>query len=168
MLSDFKLAFCQLAKSPGFTAIAVLTLALGIGANTAIFSLVNDLFLRGLPFDEPAAIVRIYGEAPERNLQQLPFSVPRFTHYRESDAVHAVLTDLAADSGRAYTLSGIGEAVRVNGAQVTANYFPLLGVRPIRGRQFTPAEELGADVALVTASFWRQRLNADPNVLGRS
>src|SRR5213595_2170413 len=109
-MNDLKFAFRQLCKSPGFTLVAVLTLALGIGANTAIFSLVNDLFLRGLPFDEPSAIVRIYGEAPERNLQQLPFSVPRFTHYRESDAVHAVLTDLAADSGQAFTLSGIGEA----------------------------------------------------------
>ena len=79
-MNDLKFALRQLRKSPGFTLLAVLTLALGIGMNTAIFSLIQDLFLRGLPFSEPDRVVRIYGEAKERDLKQMPFSVPKFWH----------------------------------------------------------------------------------------
>ena len=87
MLNDIRFALRQLCKSPGFTLIAVLTLALGIGMNTAMFSLIHDLFLRGLPFSEPERIVHIYGEAKERDLQQMPFSVPKFWHYRDGQNV---------------------------------------------------------------------------------
>ena len=83
MFTDIRFALRQLRKSPAFTLLSVLTLTLGIGANTAIFSLIHDLFLRGLPFQEPSRIVRIYGEAKERDLRQLPFSVPKFWHYRD-------------------------------------------------------------------------------------
>jgi putative ABC transport system permease protein len=155
----------MLAKSPGFSAIAIMTLALGIGANTAIFSLVHDLFLRGLPFAAPGDIVRVYGEAKERDLKQLPFSVPKFWHYRDGQNV---FSSIAVDAGTGYILTGIGEPVQLLGANVTANYFDLLGVHPVRGRNFLPQEEMTADVALVTESFWRKRLNSDPMVLGRS
>jgi hypothetical protein len=84
MIQDLKFALRQLLKSPGFSILAILTLALGIGVNSAIFSLMHDLFLRGLPFKEPDQIVRMYGEARERQLNQLPFSVPRFWHYRDA------------------------------------------------------------------------------------
>jgi ABC-type antimicrobial peptide transport system permease subunit len=87
MISDFRYALRQLRKSPGFTLIAVLTLALGIGLNTAIFSLINDLFLRGLPFKEPQQLVHMYSNARERNLLELAISVPRFEHYRESQTI---------------------------------------------------------------------------------
>ncbi|MCA1657776.1 MAG: ABC transporter permease, partial [Verrucomicrobiaceae bacterium] len=165
MITDLRFALRQLWKSPGFTTLAILTLALGIGVNTAIFSLVHDLFLRGLPFSEPDRIVRLYGEARERNLDQLPFSVPRFWHYRDGQTV---FTELAADAGNGYILTGMGEPVQMFGANVTANYFEMLGVKPIRGRNFLPQEEMTADVAMVTENFWRNRLNADPMVLGRS
>ena len=79
-MNDLKFALRQLRKSPGFTFLAVLTLALGIGMNTAIFSLIQDLFLRGLPFSEPERVVRIYGESKERDLKQMPSSVPKFWH----------------------------------------------------------------------------------------
>jgi putative ABC transport system permease protein len=164
-MNDLKFALRQLHKSPGFTLIAVLTLALGIGLNTAIFSLINDLFLRGLPFSEPDRVVRIYGEAKERDLKQMPFSVPKFWHYRDGQTV---FSSLAADWGTGYILTGLGEPVHVIGENVTANYFDLLGIRPILGRNFLPQEEMKQDVALITNSFWRRRLNSDPALLGRS
>ncbi|HMJ06084.1 MAG TPA: ABC transporter permease [Chthoniobacterales bacterium] len=165
MMTDFRFALRQLRKSPGFTLLAVLTLALGIGLNTTIFSLIHALFLRGLPFPEPGRIVRIYGESKERELNQLPYSVPRFSHYRDGQSA---FSGLAADNGLAMTLSGLGEPVQINAQTVTANYFDVLGVRPIRGRVFLPEEEMKADVAMISEGFWRNRLGGDPAVLGRS
>jgi predicted permease len=165
MLDDIRFALRQLFKSPGFSLLAILTLAVGIGVNTAIFSLMHDLFFRGLPFKDPGKIVRLYGEAKERDLKQLPFSVPKFWHYRDGQAV---FTELAADWGNGFIMTGGSEPVQLLGGNVTANYFDVLGVHPITGRNFLPAEEEKADVALVTASFLRKRLNSDPMVLGRS
>jgi predicted permease len=164
-MNDLRFALRQLRKSPGFTSLAVITLALGIGMNTAIFSLIHDLFLRGLPFSEPSQIVRIYGEAKERDLRKLPFSVPKFWHYRDGQTV---FSSIAVDAGAGFILTGIGEPAQILGGNVTANYFDLLGVHPIRGRNFLPQEEMKADVAMVTESFWRKRLNSDPMVLGRN
>src|SRR6266567_5858139 len=164
-MNDLKFALRQLRKSPGFTLIVVLTLALGIGANTAVFSLIHDLFLRGLPFREPEIIVHVYGEAKERDLHQLPFSIPKFWHYRDGQNV---FTAVAADWNNGYILTGSGEPVQVLGANVTANYFDLLGVHPILGRNFLQQEEMKENVALVTESFWRKRLGSDPGVIGRS
>jgi hypothetical protein len=106
MMADLKYAFRMLVKAPAFASIAILTLALGIGANTAIFSLIHDLFLRGLPFKDPSRIVRIYGEAKERDLKQMPFSVPKFWHYRDGQTV---FSSIAADWGNGYILTGLGE-----------------------------------------------------------
>ena len=164
-MNDFRFALRQLRKSPGFTTVAVLTLALGIGMNTAIFSLIQDLFLRGLPFSEPERVVRIYGEAKERDLKQMPFSVPKFWHYRDGQNV---FSSIAADWGNGYILTGMGEPAQLLGGNVTANYFDLLGIHPILGRNFLPEEDTKGDVVLVTESFWRKRFNSDPMVLGRS
>jgi predicted permease len=165
MMIDLRFALRQLRKSPGFTLLAVLTLALGIGLNTTIFSLIHALFLRGLPFPEPERIVRIYGESKERELNQLPYSVPRFSHYRDGQTV---FSGIAADNGVGVTLTGLGEAVQLTAQSVTAGYFDVVGVRPIRGRVFLPEEEMTANVALISESFWRKRLGNDPAVLGRS
>jgi len=165
MMTDLRFAFRQLLKSPGFTLLAVLTLALGIGLNTTIFSLIHALFLRGIPFPEPERIVRIYGESKERELNQLPYSVPRFSHYREGQTV---FSELAADNGFGMTLTGLGEPAQLNGVSVTANYFDVLGVKPIRGRTFFPQEEMNANVAMISEAFWRNRLGNDPAVIGRS
>src|SRR5919197_842703 len=151
MLDDILFVMRQLRKSPAFTSLAVLTLAIGMGMNTAIFSLMHDLFLRSLPFDDADRIVRIYNEAKERDLKQVPFSVPRFWHFRDGQTV---FTGLAADWGNGFILSGMGDPVQLLGSNVTANYFDLLGIKPILGRNFLPEEEK-ADVALVTESFWR-------------
>lgn len=164
-MTDLRFAIRQLLKSPGFTALTVLTLALGIGMNSAIFSLINELFLNSLPFKEPNRIVQIQAEAKNRNLEQLPMSVPRFRHYRDAQTV---FSDFAADTGNGYILTGIGDPVQLFGGNVTANYFDLLGVKPIRGRNFQPQEEMTADVALVSERFWKTRLGSDPQVIGRS
>lgn len=165
MISDFKYAFRTLAKTPGFTIIAVITLALAIGANTAIFSLINDLFLRSLSFKEPRSVVHFLSNAPDRKLVDLPLSLPRFQHYR---AGQTICEDLGAENVFAFTLTGLGDAVQLFGGRVTSNYFDVLGLRPIRGRNFLPNEEEAADVAMVTENFWRKRMGRDPNIIGRS
>ena len=142
-MSHLRFAFKQLCKSPGFTTLAVLTLGLGIGLNTAIFSIVNDLFFKSLPYAEPERIVRIYGELAARDLKKLPFSIPRFWHYRDGQSVFSAM---GADSGTAVTLTGLGDPVQLNASAVTANYFELLGVHPLLGRLFRPEEESVADV----------------------
>ena len=165
MISDFKYALRTLAKTPGFTIIAVVTLALAIGANTAIFSLINDLFLRSLSFKEPRGVVHFLSNAPDRKLVDLPLSLPRFQHYR---AGQTICEDLGAENVFAFTLTGLGDAVQLFGGRVTSNYFDVLGLRPIRGRNFLPNEEEAADVAMVTENFWRKRMGGDPNIIGRS
>lgn len=164
-MNDLRFAVRQLLKSPGFTALAVITLAIGIGMNTAIFSLMHELFLRRLPFSEPDRIVRIYGEAKERDLKKLSFSVPKFWHYRDGQDV---FSSISADWGNGFILTGMGEPQQLLGGNVTANCFELLGIQPILGRNFLPEEEGKADVALVTETFWRKRFSSDPGILGRS
>src|SRR6266705_776566 len=164
-MKDVTFALRQLRKSPGFTVIAVVTLALGIGLNTSIFSLIDDLFLRPLPFKEPQRLLHLYSNARERNLLELAVSVPRFQHFRESQTI---FDGFAAENPSAFTLTGLGDAVQILGGQVTSNYFDVLGLRPIRGRNFLPNEEEAADVAMVTENFWRKRMGGDPNVIGRS
>ncbi|MEY2504060.1 MAG: hypothetical protein QOG27_340 [Verrucomicrobiota bacterium] len=162
---DLRFALRQLLKSPAFTLLAVLTLALGIGMNTAIFSLIDDLFLKGLPFQKPDELVILQAEAKERNLEQLPMSVPRYWHYRDGQTV---FSSFAADTGMSYILTGQGDPVQLNGGNVTANYFDTLGLRPILGRTFLAEEEMKTDVALVSQNFWRKHLNSDPQAIGRS
>ena len=164
-MNDLRFALRQLRKSPAFTFVAVLTLALGIGANTAIFSLIQDLFLRGLPFSEPDRLVRIYGESKERDLKQMPSSVPKFWHYRDGQTV---FLSIAADWGNGFIMTGSGEPTQLLGGNVTANYFELLGIHPILGRNFLPEEESKGDVVMVTESFWRKHFNSDPTILSRS
>ena len=165
MMTDIRFACRQLLKSPGFTLLALLTLAIGIGLNTAIFSLIDDLFLRGLPFRDAGRVVHMYANAKDRDLNEIPLSAPRFLHYREGQTI---FSDFAAENFTAFTLTGLGDPVQVFGGKLTSNYFDLLGVRPIRGRAFRPEEEDKADVAVVTEAFWRQRRGGDPNVIGRS
>src|SRR5438046_10305687 len=112
MISDFKYALRSLTKTPGFTVIAVITLALAIGANTAIFSLINDLFLRGLSFKEALRVVHFLSNAPDGKLADLPLSLPRFQHYRASQTR---CNDLAAETPSAPTLTALGGAVHIFG-----------------------------------------------------
>src|SRR5207248_2332915 len=165
MISDLKYALRTLAKTPGFTIIAVFTLALAIGANTAIFSLINDLFLQGLPFKQPSRVVHLFGGDISRDLVDIGVSAPRYQHFRDGQTL---FDKLAAENFFLFTLTGLGDPVQIFGGRLTSNYFDLLGVHPIMGRNFLPNEEEGADVAVVTKAFWQKRLGGDPNVIGRS
>jgi putative ABC transport system permease protein len=164
-MNDIRFAFRKLRQSPAFTFIAVLTLALGIGLNTTIFSLVNDLFLRRLPFKEPSRVAHLLGGDKSRELVDIGVSAPRYMHYRDGQTLFETI---AGENFFAFTLTGLGDPVQVFGGRLTANYFDLLGVHPIMGRNFLPQEEEGADVAVITKSFWQKRLGGDPNVIGRS
>ena len=154
MTTDIRFVFRQLLKSPGFTLLGLLTLAIGIGLNTAIFSLIDDLFLRGLPYREQDRIIHMYASAKDRDLNQIPLSAPRFMHYRDAQTI---FSDFAGENFSAFTLTGLGDPVQVFGGRLTWNYFSLLGVRPMRGRNFLPEEEERGDVAVVTDRFWRAR-----------
>src|SRR6476469_8496390 len=169
-MNDLKSALRQLRKSPGFTAIAIITLALGIGLSTTIFSLINDLFLRGLPFKEPSRIVHLDNGDKTRDLADVGISAPRYQLYRDGQTIFDgfAAENSAAQNSSPFTLTGLGDPFQVFGGRVTANYFDVLGDRPILGRNFLPKEEESADVALVTKNFWQERLGGDPNVIGRN
>ncbi|MDQ3314246.1 MAG: ABC transporter permease [Verrucomicrobiota bacterium] len=164
MMTDFRFALRQLRKTPGFTLLAIATLALGIGLNTAIFSLINDLFLRSLPFQEPERVLHVYTRAKDRT-DDFPMSAPRFMLYREGQTI---FSGFAAENALAATVTGLGDSFQVPIFKATANWFDVLGLRPVRGRTFLPEEEEGADVAIITDRFWKARLGSDPNVIGRT
>src|SRR5580700_9359780 len=123
-MNDLKFALRQLRKSPAFTSIAVITLALGIGLNTTIFSLVNDLFLRGLPFKEPSRVVHLLGGDKSRDLVDIGISAPRYQHFRDGQMI---FDGFAGENLFAFTLTGLGDAVQVFGGRLTFNYFDVLG-----------------------------------------
>src|SRR5437764_12279745 len=131
----------------------------------AIVSLINNLFLIDLPFNEPQRVVHMYSNARERNLLELLVSIPRFQHFR---AGQKIFDGFAGENSIPFTLTGLGDAVQLFGGKVTPNYFDVLSVQPIRGRNFLPEEEESADVAMVTENFWRKRMGADPAVIARS
>ncbi len=161
---DLRYGAQMLLKNPGFTLIAVLTLALGIGANTAIFSVINAVLLQPLPFEAPTALVRVWRASAEDERGEC--SYPDFADLR---ARQAVFERMAAWRGGDYTLTGRGEPINLRGVVVTADLFPLLGVAPQLGRSFTPAEDqAGQRAVILSHSLWQQRFNADPNVLGQS
>jgi putative ABC transport system permease protein len=164
MMTDVRFAFRQLFKSPGFTLLAVLTLALGVGLNTAIFTLINDLFLRGLPFQQPARLLHVFSRFKEQTVD-FPLSAPRFMHFRDGQTI---FDGFAGENGSAATVTGLGDPFQVPIFKTTSNWFDVLGLRAIRGRTFLPEEEEGADVAVVTDRFWKGRLGGDPNVIGRA
>jgi putative ABC transport system permease protein len=163
MISDVRFALRQLFKSPGFSLLAVLTLAVGIGLNTAIFSLINNLFLQGLPFKEPARLLHVYSHATKQSVDS-PLSAPRFMHFHDGQTV---FDGFAGENAVAATVTGIGDPFQVRIFKTTANWFDVLGVRPILGRTFLPNEEEGTDVAVITDRFWQSKLGGDPNVIGR-
>ena len=164
MMTDLRFALRQLRKSPQFTLLAVITLMLGIGLNTAIFSLINDLFLRGLPFQEPERVLHLYTRGKDRT-DDFPMSAPRFLLYKEGQTI---FSGFAAENGVAATVSGLGDPFQVPIFKTTANYFEVLGLRPILGRTFLPEEEEGADVAIVTDRFWKARLGGSQDVIGKT
>jgi len=171
-MNDLKYAFRQLRNSPGFTLVAILTLALGIGANTAIFSVVEGVLLRPLPFPNAERLVRIYEALDENGARSASLNLSDRTVARFREFGREIFEDVAGGTGTAAVVGvNAGAPVQtVPAAQVTSNFFAVLGLHPAQGRNFTAEEGLNqnANVVIVSDDFWRSELNSRRDVLGSS
>src|SRR5262245_8798380 len=156
LLQDIRYGIRTSLKNPGFTIVAIITLALGIGANTAIFSVVNAVLLRPLPFPEPDRVVNVNTTNLARGFTDFGTSLPDYRAWRDRNHT---FKQLAAFNTGSFNISGTTEPERVRGTQVSSNIFDLLGVGPARGRSFTPDEEIFGKnhVVLVSDSLWQRR-----------
>lgn len=165
--SDVRHAFRMLRKTPGFTAVAVATLALGIGASTAMFTVLWNVVLRGLPYAEPAQLVLFSNSIPLANVASFPLSPPEFAEYR-TRAQHS-FAGLAGMEAGSYILTGEGEPERLPGTSVTAEFFSLMGVQPALGRAFV-AEDYAPDAEpsiVISYGLWQRRFGGAGNILRR-
>ncbi|MFL6513533.1 MAG: ABC transporter permease [Chthoniobacterales bacterium] len=167
MFKELQIAIRILAKSPAFVAIAVATLALAIGANTAVFSLVNALLIRPLPYAAPQRLVLLWEKFTAQGLERIPVSAPEFVDYEKQTKSYA---QIAAFTYRDYNLTGGDVAERVQGAVVSPALWPLLGVQPIRGRTFDQTEQgEGRDNEIVISGrLWERRFNSDSTLVGKT
>jgi len=170
IIQDLRYGFRQLRRNPGFTAVAVITLALGIGANTAIFSVVNAVLLRPLPYADPGRLVWITDYIPRMHMRAVPD--PDYTVWKDHNKVFSQLS--AYGGGADYNLTGEGRPQRVEGWAVTANFLPTLGIHPALGRNFLPEEALPGGamfqprsrVVIITHRLW-DRLGRNVQILGK-
>jgi putative ABC transport system permease protein len=169
VLSDARYAVRMLARNPGFTAVAVMTLALGIGANTTMFSVVNAVLLRPLPFPEPDRLATVWRARTSNPTSLNVVSMPNYRDWKERNHVFEDL-GLFDSAGRGYNLTGGIEPEQVSGVRVTASFFTVLGVRPFRGRTFLPDEEdPGRDrVVVLSHGLWQRRYGGDPSIVGKT
>jgi len=166
LLQDVRFGLRMLAKKPGFTAIAILTLALGIGANTAIFSVVNTVLLKPLPFPEPERLVSITGIDIRTNEIGRALSYPDFRDMHEQNRT---LQGAGAYSDATFTLTGAGEPRHLRGYAITADLFATLGVKPELGRMFAASEDApGVHVVMLSHGLWNGAFASDPNIVGRA
>jgi putative ABC transport system permease protein len=165
MIADIRYAIRMLAKSPAFTFIAVLTLALAIGANTAMFSVVDAVLLRPLPYPHSEQLVQVFGT--QRTLAEAPTSPANFLEWRTENQV---FSRIATWIGQGFNLSGTDKPERVVGARVSTDMFQLLGVQPSLGRDFTAEEDGdgGNRVVILSYEFWQHRFAGDPNAVGQT
>ena len=169
---DIRYGIRLLGRSPGFAAIAILTLALGIGANTAMFAVVNAVLLKPLPFEDPERLMLLHLRMPDREApgtyRDVVWSYPKFQTFMRAQQV---FQDAALFSARDLNLAGDGEPEKVRGEVVTERYPAILGVEPIMGRSFTFEEarqEGSGRVAMIGYGLWSRRFGGDPGILGRA
>ncbi|MBI3666858.1 MAG: ABC transporter permease, partial [Acidobacteria bacterium] len=164
-LQDLRYGIRMLAKSPGFTAVAVLTLALGIGANTAIFSVVKAVLLNALPYRQPERLVTL-AEADKDTLNPTNTSYGTFVEWR---ARSRSFEKMALFRGWSATLAGVGEPEQLRGMRVSSGFFDVLGVKPLEGREFLPEEDRPDRryVVMLSHGFWQRRFGGDPGVVGK-
>jgi predicted permease len=164
LMDDIRYGFRMLRKSPGFTTVAILTLALGIGANTAVFSVVNGVLLSSLPFHDSDKLITLFESKP--NFKQGSISYPNFLDWQRDNRSFTAMTAYRPTS---LSLTGTGEAEQVRGEMVSANFFSTLGIKLAMGRMFTPDEDqLGAGpVAVVSEGFWKRKLGSSRDILGQ-
>jgi len=162
---DVRYGLRMLVKNPGFTAVAVLTLALGIGANSALFSVVNGVLLNPLPFEQPERLVALYSRTPEFTHSSI--SYPNFLDWRHDNRSFSALAAFRAEN---FNLTGMGDAERLRANMVSAAFFPILGVKPVVGRGFTDQEDQvgGAPVALISEGLWKRKFGSSPGAVGNS
>jgi predicted permease len=160
-------ALRMMRKNPGFTAVVVLTLALGIGANTAIFSVINGVLLRPLPYSHGEQLIRVRQQAKRAGFDDVSFSVKEIADYSTQNQS---LSGTAEYHSMPFTLYGQGEAQWLQIGVVAANFFDVMGVKPILGRLFLPGEDaVGAEPVLVlTYGYWKNVMGGDPNAVGKS
>ena len=167
MLNEIKVALRGLAKSPGFVAIAVVTVALAIGANSAVFSLINALLVRPLPYHDPGKLILVWEQFVNQGLERIPVSAPEFLDYEKE--VQSC-KQLAAFNYTAFNLTGGSTPERIQGAVVSSSLFSLLGVEPIAGRTFA-REEQGEghdDMVVISERLWKRLFNSDPQLVGKT
>src|SRR5437868_8937322 len=161
---DLRYGARMLAKSPGFALIAIFTLALGIGANTAIFSVVNGVLLNPLPYPHPEQIVSLFTEMP--NFKNGSISYPNFEDWRR---MNRSFSSMAVYRSWGFNLVGQGEPERLHGEMISAGFFEILGVNPTLGRTFSTDEDrIGANpTVMITEGLWKRKYGADPNIIGQ-
>src|SRR5262245_4347108 len=167
LLQDLRFGARMLWKNPGFTLVILLTLSLGIGANTAIFSVVNAVMLRQLPFKNSDRLVRLRESNPERGWPSFSVSHPNFLDWR---ARNQTFEAMAATADASFNLNTGGDVEVIRGAAITADFLPVLGVSPALGRNFLPEEDRpggNTRVALITHESWQRRLSGDPGIVGK-
>src|SRR5436309_6528987 len=163
---DLRYGLRTLAKNPAFTSIAIVALALGIGANSAIFSVVDAVLLRPLPFKKPEQLVTLWENATHLGF---PKNTPSPANFLDWQKQASAFTGMAAMVERSFNLTGVGEPERLDGRRVSANLFELLGVPAVLGRTFVPDDDRpGTHVVLLSYSLWQRRFGSDPSVLGRA
>jgi putative ABC transport system permease protein len=164
---DIRQSFRKLLKAPGFTFTALLALALGIGANSAIFSVVNTALLRPLAFPDPDRLVMVWENNLKKGVDQMPLSAADYLDFRNQNDVFAGIAALRPSN---LTLTGVNEPERIPSAMVTASMFPMLGVTPIFGRTFLPDEDQPGKntVVLISSSLWQRRFQSDPAIVGKA
>lgn len=167
LIQDIRYGLGSLRKNPGFTAVAILTLALGIGANTVIFSVINSVLLHSLPFRDPTSLVKVSFDDPGVGLLDTPFSVPEMEDLKSRSGV---FEDASAVWEASVNLTGAAQPERLELLIVSPNYFSMLGAAAQRGRLFGPQDfALGcADAVVISDGLWRRSYGADPTVVGRS
>src|SRR5215510_10687957 len=165
-IKDIRYGVRGLLKRPGFTAIALITLALGLGANTAIFSVVNAVLLRPLPFRDPEQLAIVWEDAA---FAGFPRNTPAPANYVDWKTQNQSFVDMAATAEKSFNITGDGEPERVTAHAVTANFFPLFGVPPLLGRGFLPDEDRpgGNKVAMLSYSLWQTRYGDDRQIVNR-
>jgi predicted permease len=164
---ELRYAVRQLRKSPWFTLIAIVGLGLGIGANVALFSVINSVFLHPLPYREPGRIVRLSSTNEAQNLTRVGFSYPRYLAVQQRQQV---FSDLAFSAGNAFTLTGRGDPEQLVALHASASLLPTLGLEPLMGRNFSADEDRpgGGQVVLISHRIWQERLNRDSSALGQA
>jgi len=167
LIQDVRYALRVLAKKPGFTIVAVITLALGIGANSAIFSVVNAVLLRPLPYAEPDRIMRVFASAPERGLSQTNLS---FRHVTALEQENRSFERVGAYTGDSVNLIGIDEPLQLNVTRMSGGVLDVLRVNPAAGRNFLPEEDKagGPRVVILSHNLWKNQFGGAPDVVGRA